>query len=452
MKIIFFAIGTRGDVAPSCILGSELKSRGHQVAIATEERTRPIVEQFKLDYFKVEGDFSKIIYDKDEHSALKQGGSELKTVFMKKKETDKNNPLIPHSYYLASVEFQPDMIIASGLAIPEGYTVSEKLGVPFVNLLLFPCLVTSEFPLIVMTAFYNFYFGIINRFTYKLLDMFMTKHDSERLLPWRTKYLDMGPMPSDYLVRTRNLPSNVILAFDEILYPNQKVPHDYQDNWYTTGFLFHNSDVTGEIVPDYIQKFVINENDSQDRPIVFGIGSMEDYEPNKTLYTVLKVAQSIRNKKVVVVRGLVKYSLESLFTQEHVENDLEFQNYCQKNVLIIDYINHEWLYPKSSCIIYHGGVGSTASVLKSGVPAIVTWLFVDQPYWGKRLEELGIGKSIKFTSLNQQNLYQAMNEILSNPKYLENAIKYSNQIKLDGKKKASDLIEKIYLNSKTTSK
>lgn len=43
-------------------------------------------------------------------------------------------------------------------------------------------------------------------------------------------------------------------------------------------------------------------------------------------------------------------------------------------------------------IIVHGGLGTTAEALRVGVPVIITGvLLMDQRFWGKRVNDLGVG-------------------------------------------------------------
>jgi UDP:flavonoid glycosyltransferase YjiC (YdhE family) len=60
-------------------------------------------------------------------------------------------------------------------------------------------------------------------------------------------------------------------------------------------------------------------------------------------------------------------------------------------VLKIDAATHAWLFPRMAAIVHHGGAGTTAEALRAGVPSIVTPFFADQPFWGQRVSELGVG-------------------------------------------------------------
>jgi len=52
---------------------------------------------------------------------------------------------------------------------------------------------------------------------------------------------------------------------------------------------------------------------------------------------------------------------------------------------------HEWLFPQCSATVHHGGSGTTAAALRSGVPTIVTPLAFDQFDNGKLAQNSGAG-------------------------------------------------------------
>lgn len=47
--------------------------------------------------------------------------------------------------------------------------------------------------------------------------------------------------------------------------------------------------------------------------------------------------------------------------------------------------------PFGRAVVHHGGVGTTAAVLRAGVPGIIVPFAVDQPFWGRRVASLGVG-------------------------------------------------------------
>lgn len=43
---------------------------------------------------------------------------------------------------------------------------------------------------------------------------------------------------------------------------------------------------------------------------------------------------------------------------------------------------HDWLFPRVSAVVHHGGAGTVAIGLKNGKPTMVVPFFGDQPFWG----------------------------------------------------------------------
>jgi len=75
---------------------------------------------------------------------------------------------------------------------------------------------------------------------------------------------------------------------------------------------------------------------------------------------------------------------------------------------------HGWLFAQVSAVIHHGGFGTTAAVLRSGMPGIVVPHVIDQFYWGQRVQELGVGpKCITRASLKAENLSAAITQAMS---------------------------------------
>ncbi|KAL1515160.1 hypothetical protein AB1Y20_004221 [Prymnesium parvum] len=64
--------------------------------------------------------------------------------------------------------------------------------------------------------------------------------------------------------------------------------------------------------------------------------------------------------------------------------------YAEEHVLFVRAAPHEWLFPQCSCIVHHGGAGTTAASLRSGSPTIVTPIFGDQPENGAWVSSLGL--------------------------------------------------------------
>lgn len=82
---------------------------------------------------------------------------------------------------------------------------------------------------------------------------------------------------------------------------------------------------------------------------------------------------------------------------------------------------HDWLFQHVSCVVHHGGAGTTAAGIALGRPTIIVPCFGDQPFWGAMVARAGAGPSpIPNKELTAQGLANAVLEALK-PGILERA-------------------------------
>ncbi|MBI4228473.1 MAG: hypothetical protein HY693_02000 [Deltaproteobacteria bacterium] len=114
-----------------------------------------------------------------------------------------------------------------------------------------------------------------------------------------------------------------------------------------------------------------------------------------------------------------------------------------ESVIEIDLAPHSWLFPRMAAVVHHGGAGATPTVLRAGKPSVVVPFFVDQPFWGRRVSELGVGtKPIPFKKLTPERLATAINSIVNDIKIQKNANELSEKIRTEkGVANAVDQIE-----------
>lgn len=63
------------------------------------------------------------------------------------------------------------------------------------------------------------------------------------------------------------------------------------------------------------------------------------------------------------------------------------------DVLAVETVPHDWLFARCAAVVHHGGAGTTAAALRAGTPQVVVPHIADQPYWGRRVAELGVGSA-----------------------------------------------------------
>jgi hypothetical protein len=90
---------------------------------------------------------------------------------------------------------------------------------------------------------------------------------------------------------------------------------------------------------------------------------------------------------------------------------------------------HDWLFQHVSCVVHHGGAGTTAAGIAHGRPTVVVPFFGDQPFWGAMVARAGAGPSpIPFKELTAQGLADGIIYALK-PETLERAKELGDRIR-----------------------
>ncbi len=108
-------------------------------------------------------------------------------------------------------------------------------------------------------------------------------------------------------------------------------------------------------------------------PVYLGFGSMPTRDPDALFTTMTEALTRIGR------RGIV-----------HGNWDGWRPGRTPDGILMVDAVPHDWLFPRAAAVVHHGGSGTTGSAVRSGVPQLVVPHMGDQPYWGRRVAELGV--------------------------------------------------------------
>jgi len=73
MKCAFCNVGSRGDLQPLVALAFGFRSKGWDVLLISEERSRGIAEEFGLEFRAVAGDSVGIIFEEEYAEMLAKG-------------------------------------------------------------------------------------------------------------------------------------------------------------------------------------------------------------------------------------------------------------------------------------------------------------------------------------------------------------------------------------------
>mmetsp|Transcript_113914 Transcript_113914/g.307684 ORF Transcript_113914/g.307684 Transcript_113914/m.307684 type:complete len:447 (+) Transcript_113914:119-1459(+) len=353
-KVVIISYGSRGDVQPFVALGAHLESAGAQVLILTNVDHEAFVTSFGLKFVGTAGSC------RDDHRrpefvngiATGNFGPFWAWNF---KEKNKTMPEISMREGDASKDFAPDLIYATPLTYQNACRMSEQLKVPMILGSLFPT--TNPF-------------------------------SSLGFRPFR-------PPAHPTLVHWT---------------PSLTKPQFWQQGSHkVTGFLIIGDDGAGEALPDEVFGGPAERRRLEDfvsagaPPVYMGWGSM--VVPPST------AALAVRALKQAGLRGIILGGWAGLSAHmiEGGEDQQELEEYIADNVLFVQSAPHEWLFPRCAATVHHGGAGTVAAALRSGVPTIITPCGLDQPDNARIVEQSGCGLAMaQFSELTSADLSAAL--------------------------------------------
>jgi UDP:flavonoid glycosyltransferase YjiC (YdhE family) len=85
-----------------------------------------------------------------------------------------------------------------------------------------------------------------------------------------------------------------------------------------------------------------------------------------------------------------------------------------------------------AAVVHHGGAGTTSMGLWAGIPSIITPFMGDQPFWGRRVYELGVGpKPIPRRGLSVDRLAESIRIAVSDTVMQERAASLGQLIRAE---------------------
>ncbi|WP_030437890.1 glycosyltransferase [Actinoplanes subtropicus] len=102
-------------------------------------------------------------------------------------------------------------------------------------------------------------------------------------------------------------------------------------------------------------------------------------------------------------------------------------------------VNHQLLFGRVAAAVHHGGVGTTTTAARAGAPQVVVPQIVDQPYFARRVAELGIGAGHDGPSPTFDSLSAALAVALA-PETRARAAAVAGTIRTDGTAVAARLL------------
>lgn len=422
MKILIFTLGSRGDVQPYLALGKGLQAAGHHVTLSTSSSFENFITEQGLNYGYMSNDFIEFMDSASGKEAMESGGNAFGLVKSMLQTIKKSQTIIREilqDSWKTAQEVHPDLIVFHPKSVG-GPHLAEKLGIPAVLALPVPVLVpTDEF---IAPGFPTMKLGKwFNKLSYQLIHKGYRAYDKVvNEFRQATLGLDKLPKNASPLHMTNGAPIPVLHAYSEHVWPR---PHDWPETAHITGYWFLENTEQWQ-PPAELEAFLQNG----EPPVYVGFGSMAGRDPQRMAEIVIAALQKAQ------VRGIIATGWGGLDASNLPES-----------IFMIESVPHEWLFPRVSAVVHHGGAGTTAAGLRAGRPTIICPFLVDQPYWGARVHALSVGSQpIPQKKLNADNLSVAITEVLTDARIRANVEALGVKLHAeDGVGKAARILEEI---------
>lgn len=369
MKFIVATYGTEGDARPLAALCRALINAGHEARLLADRATLGAAEALGVPTTTLAGDIRGTLEPGGSiSSVVEQQGLKAMT---KALAGIANASAEQWLRTIVDAGKDSDAVIVSGLTAFVGLSAAEYLRVPAIGVGMFPITPTATFPSPLLPP------GVVpnwlNRGSHHFVNALLwrafrkaTNRARARVcrLPARKRSWTTHPML--YGVSPGLLPKPLDWPDNATVCGQWQLP---SPNWLPPADLC-----------DFLQR--------GEPPMYVGFGSMVGFDRKRLLNTIVT---AIGGRRALFYPGWSGADTTGL----------------PANFFVIGDTPHDWLFPKTSLVIHHGGSGTSHSACRAGVPSVVVPFAGDQFFWADRLRNAGVaarvasGKSVDAAALAQ---------------------------------------------------
>ena len=425
MKVFIVTLGSRGDVQPYVALGKGLIAKGHAVMLCAPSSFEEFITEHGLQYGHMDNEILTLIDSDAGRNAMEESTGLfgwIKTYAALAKKVKPMQTEMINNAGDAAAQFGPDLVIYHPKAMA-GPHIAEKYGVPRIMSVPLPIFTpTAEFPSMV---FPNLNIGgWYNKMTYTLSVKLAWMQYRSMINPWRKEKLGIESAGGSFneMELANGQPTPTIYPYSEHVVPR---PTDWPDNTISPGYWFLDR-LDDWQPPADLQAFL----DAGPAPVYVGFGSMAGKDPARKAQAAIDALQK-SGQRGLIATGWGGLDVDAL----------------PETIFKIDAAPHDWLFERVAAVVHHGGAGTTAAGLRAGKPTVICPFMGDQPFWGRRVVELGVGAGpIPQKKLNAENLAEAIQTVTSDKQIQERAANLGEKIRAeDGVAKSIEFIES-YVN------
>ncbi len=394
LPILILTLGSRGDVQPYIAVGKILKAWGHDVVISTSQDFTAFIEASGLTAAPLSIDMKALIKSPEMQAAIHGFRGKVRAWRSTK---DLIQRQLDEMLSVAR-EIAPHIILYHPKAAVAPYLARELGAIAIPSFLQPGFIPTGAFP----PAFLPVpdMGRVLNRLSGRAMTALMALGHGAILKPWLARHPDLrrgnriSPLDGYH---PRGAPIPRLHAFSRHIVPK---PLEWGKRDHLTGAWFADTSEHWSPPAD-LARFL----DARPPPVYVGFGSMPAVNAAKLTRDVLD------GFRLSQTRGILAKGWGALI-------DIDVPDHIH----VLDTAPHDWLFPRCSAVVHHGGAGTTQEALRSGRPSLICPIFGDQPFWGKRIAALGAGPDpIPLAKLSAENFAAAL-KALRDPAFARNAV------------------------------
>jgi UDP:flavonoid glycosyltransferase YjiC (YdhE family) len=410
--------GSFGDLHPYIAVGLGLRERGHRVTIATSAQYREKVEGEGLGFHAVRPDIVAMAMSPGTMARAfhPRTGSEYVIRRMMV-------PCVEQSWEdLSSIAPQADLLVGHPIAFATPI-VAESLGKRWISVILQPTTILSAIDPPTVSGY-----------------------------PWLERCRGFGPgfwntfwnisrrvirewgKPINNLRRKVNLPEAKNPVLDDMFSPwgtqawfsglLAKPQADWPAKVSITGFPFYDKLTPGEGLSAELARFL----NAGPPPVIFTLGSSAAYAPGPFYEESAEAIKALGLRAILLVGN---------------SPDNQPKRALPANVMVANYAPYSELFPRAAAVVHQGGAGTTAQVLRAGVPMCVVPYSHDQPDYARRCANLGVARIVSRNRYRAALVAKELEALLTGTAHSEAAQNTAREMaKEDGIAAACDGLEK----------
>ncbi|WP_183580436.1 glycosyltransferase [Mucilaginibacter sp. X5P1] len=385
MHYCLVTYGSRGDVQPFIALALGLMANGHTVTLAAPGNFKPLADSYGVNIYPLYGDVEVLVNSSQLRKSISTGSNITFVRSMLKETHNMRGPLFDG---ICEACKTADAMIVVNTCIFYVAAIGEKFNKRWLIVQLNPPMIpTKAFPML-MFKFPDI--SWLNPYSYRIINSVLWQVSKKDNAEFRQR-VGLAPLKGSLYDKILHDKVPMIHAYSPELIAK---PFDWEEYFTISGFFTLPKITNDKRLPVALPDGLTEWLNAGTKPLYIGFGSIPFPDEKKLAGMINDILATSTTRIVYCLGWSPSPELKS-----------------HPNLLVIRQADHSWLLPKCCAAIIHGGIGTVAAVLKAGIPAIVASIFVDQPAWGKIIEQKKLGVHIPWRKLSAAVVLKALTKL-----------------------------------------